>query len=135
MLLRKPIKIGLYCITSLILLFVAVLFSSNVTEASGPWSFNYSPSQTTWTVPVGVNKIKIQLWGAGGAGGSGKVVDGIHYPGMGGGAGSYAESIYSVSPNDQFVIDIGRGGRSLTTAPTTKPVSTTGPTYSLMTTL
>jgi len=99
---------------------VAVLFSSNVTEASGPWSFNYSPSQTTWTVPVGVNKIKIQLWGAGGAGGSGKVVDGIHYPGMGGGAGSYAESIYSVSPNDQFVIDIGRGGRSVVNAASTQ---------------
>ena len=98
-------------------------------QAPGSIVFDYtsaSNGQTsangtyTYTVPAGVSKIKVQLWGAGGAGGSGKVVSGTRYPGMGGGAGGYGESIVPVTLGDQFIIDIGQGGRSATNAASTQ---------------
>ena len=58
----------------------------------------------TWTVPVGVSKIQVRLFGGGGGGGGG-------YGGMGGGGGGHmAVGQFDVSPGQQYSIVIGTGG-------------------------
>ena len=64
-----------------------------------------TPGTYSWTCPVGVTKILIELWGAGGAGaalGSGF--------GSGGGGGGYGKSIINVSPLTNYSVIVGSGG-------------------------
>lgn len=53
-----------------------------------------------WEVPVGVTKIQVECWGAGGSGG---------FNGIGGG-GAYAKSYLSVTPGSIHEIEVGSGG-------------------------
>ena len=64
-----------------------------------------------WTIPNGINWIKIKAWGAGGGGG------GIDTPGYGcsGASGAYVEAVINLglinlSAGDKLVVLIGRGG-------------------------
>ncbi len=59
-----------------------------------------------WVVPAGVTSIEVELWGAGGGGGS---VAG-NKPGAGGGGGAYASKILTVSPGDSISFAVGKGG-------------------------
>jgi hypothetical protein len=61
---------------------------------------------TTWTIPVGVNLLKVRLCGGGGGGGAGSATSG----GGGGGAGGYAEGIFPVTPGQSVAINVGGGG-------------------------
>ncbi|MBN1112888.1 MAG: hypothetical protein JXA53_08240 [Bacteroidales bacterium] len=68
----------------------------------------YSNSGTFYyTVPAGVTKLKVECWGAGGAGGSNTVWD---YPSGGGGGGAYSSSIISVIPGNVYTVTVGKGG-------------------------
>gem|GEM_PF-2977055 len=60
----------------------------------------------SYTIPSGVSKAHIRVWGAGGGGTDG----GCDCMGAPGGAGGYAEGIYDVSPGDTLTIIVGAGG-------------------------
>lgn len=62
--------------------------------------FTYSSSPHIWTIPAGINKILVELWGAGGGGG----------PEGGGGGGGYVKAQIIVVPGKQYSITIGQGG-------------------------
>ena len=68
----------------------------------------------TFTVPAGVTKIKVCVYG-GGAGGGGGSGGASLYGGGGGGAGGYAEGIYTVVPTSNYTATIGSGGTGGTT--------------------
>lgn len=55
---------------------------------------------TTWTVPAGVTRIKIELWGGGGGGGG---VTSGH-------SGAYVMALLSVTPGDVWNVLVGQGG-------------------------
>ena len=54
----------------------------------------------TWTVPAGVDRVLVELWGAG-AGGREL---------SGGGAGGYLKALLDVTPGDTYTITLGEGG-------------------------
>jgi len=61
----------------------------------------FSSSGTfSWTCPVGVTKIMVEVWGAGGGGGNN----------AGGGGGGYGKETVSVIPNTTYTIIVGAGG-------------------------
>lgn len=59
-----------------------------------------STTSTTWTVPAGVDKICVELWGAGGGGSLGG----------GGGAGGYLKAVVAVTEGLLLTLDVGEGG-------------------------
>ncbi len=61
---------------------------------------------STWSSPLGVNKITVECWGAGGGGG------GAFAQCVGGGAagGSYVTNTLAVNPNTSYSLTIGAGG-------------------------
>ncbi len=66
-------------------------------------TFITTPGASTWTVPTGVTKIKVEAIGAGGGGGSGT--------GSGGGGGAYAvKRDISVTPGSTISVNVGTGG-------------------------
>jgi hypothetical protein len=62
-------------------------------------------SSSTWTVPDGIEEVRVQCWGGGGAGGHPTFL-----PGGGGGGGAYAESTIAVVPGTIETIEVGAGG-------------------------
>ncbi len=64
----------------------------------------------TWTVPDGVYKIKVEMWGAGGGG---AYYDGSsHDEYCGGGGGGYGLVVMDVTPGQVCAITVGAGGSS-----------------------
>lgn len=59
----------------------------------------------TFTVPAGVTKIMVEVWGGGGGGG-----DGGSGGGGGGGAGGYGKDMFTVSPATTYTVIVGAGG-------------------------
>jgi hypothetical protein len=59
----------------------------------------------TFTVPAGVGRVKLRLYGGGGGGGYGNSAGG-----GGGGGGGYVEGFFSTVPGDVLTITIGGGG-------------------------
>jgi hypothetical protein len=67
-----------------------------------------------WTVPSGVTRITIELWGAGGGGAggaSGPISSGPGGGGGGGGSGAYVRTSVGVKQGEQYTIRIGGGGQ------------------------
>lgn len=62
----------------------------------------------TFTVPTGVYRILVEVWGGGGGGGGGG--SGNQAGGGGGGGGGYAAAWIAVSPGNQYAVTIGGGG-------------------------
>jgi hypothetical protein len=60
-----------------------------------------TPGTYSWTCPVGVTKIIVEVWGAGGGG---------RYTGTGGGGGGYGKSILNVNSGNSYNIIVGAGG-------------------------
>lgn len=60
---------------------------------------------STFTIPNGVVKIMVEVWGGGGGGSVGASVNG-----GGGGGGGYGKEILSVTPGNTFTITVGAGG-------------------------
>lgn len=63
-----------------------------------------------WTCPTGITSITVELWGAGGAGGS------VNLPGnqaaSGGGGGEYTKKTLTVIPGNVYPVTVGVGGVS-----------------------
>ena len=72
-------------------------------------------SSTTYTVPEGVRKVKVYLWG-GGAGG-GPFMAGQNTAGGGGSAGGFNSTIIDVVTGDVLTITVGAGGAGGTSLP------------------
>lgn len=64
-------------------------------------------SSSSFTVPAGVTKVRVQVWGAGGSGGGST---NQAYPGGGGGAGGYGTGVYPVTPGQVIPVTVGIGG-------------------------
>jgi len=67
-------------------------------------------STTTWTIPDGITKIRVQVIGGGGSGGNNRLVAQVNYNGSGGGAGAYVHSVITVVPGSILNINVGSGG-------------------------
>jgi hypothetical protein len=66
-------------------------------------------SNDTFTVPAGVTRVNVEVWGAGGGGGyAGCNLGGGG--GGGGGSGGYTKIVLDVSPGQTFSVVIGMGG-------------------------
>jgi len=61
----------------------------------------------TWTVPAGVTRVMVEMWGAGGGGSNGTPGPGF---GIGGGGGGYARAFLRVTPGTVYSIQVGGGG-------------------------
>lgn len=61
----------------------------------------------TFTVPAGVTKVGVQIWGAGGSGGTGSNAGATA---SGGGAGGYSDGVFSVTPGSGYSVTVGTGG-------------------------
>jgi hypothetical protein len=70
-----------------------------------------TPGTVPYVVPVGVNFIRVETWGAGGAGGD-VTGSGSEESGGGGGGGAYSRSIVAVIPGQTYNITVGAGGIS-----------------------
>jgi len=66
----------------------------------------------TFTVPAGVTRIMVELWGAGGGGGAYHIVPHTYCAvnGGGGGSGAYAKGVFAVTPGADYSFTCGRGG-------------------------
>jgi hypothetical protein len=66
----------------------------------------------TFTVPAGVTRILVELWGAGGGGAGQGPTPGGAGPSIGGGGGSgaYLRAVLVVTPGDTYDVVIGTGG-------------------------
>ena len=71
-----------------------------------------TPGSGTWVVPAGVNSITLQVWGAGGAGGSafsGVSTANTQVRAGGGAGGNFASSTLSVTPGQIINYTVGAG--------------------------
>lgn len=73
----------------------------------------YFTSSGTFTVPNGVTRVQLQLWGGGGGGGGA-----LNGAAAGGGGGGYTEGIFTVTPGQAIVATIGAGGAAGNGTPT-----------------
>lgn len=60
----------------------------------------------SWTIPAGVTKVMVEVWGGGGRGGSASATVG----GRGGGGGGWCKQIISVTAGTSATVVVGRGG-------------------------
>jgi hypothetical protein len=70
-------------------------------------------SSGTFTVPTGITKVMVELWGGGGGGGGGGSSDtSLTYGGTGGGGGGggYVKDILNVNSGESISIIVGNGG-------------------------
>lgn len=67
-----------------------------------------TPGTYTFTIPAGVTKIIVEVWGGGGGGGSGGTT--CCAEDEGGGGGGYAKGVYSVVPGTNYTVTVGAGG-------------------------
>lgn len=72
-------------------------------------------SSGTFTVPVGVYSIDVEMWGGGGPGGNTSATGINTYGGPGGGAG-YCAGVMPVTPGQAITVTVGIAGVSLTGA-------------------
>ncbi|MCX6171238.1 MAG: YDG domain-containing protein, partial [Flavobacterium sp.] len=85
-----------------------------------------TPGTYSYTVPAGVTSIKIQAWGAGGAGGSAQAATSLTMRAGGGAGGSYATTTISVTSGDVINYTVGAGGAGSTSGFVNATASGTG---------
>lgn len=95
------------------------------TNTSGGYTnFQVFNSSGTFTVPVGITRIMIEVWGGGGGGTVG--VSGS-YGGSGGAGGGYGKNIFTVIPGTIYTVTVGSGGTgSCTLSPNSGGTSSFG---------
>ena len=73
---------------------------------------NTYTTSTTWTAPVGITSVDVEVWGGGGAGGGQNLgSDG----GGGGGGGAYSRKLnVAVTPGNTYTVTVGAGGTGVT---------------------
>ncbi|MCE7057254.1 hypothetical protein LZF95_21415 [Algoriphagus sp. AGSA1] len=72
----------------------------------------------TFTVPAGATSIMVEVWAAGGQGGSRSGSNGVA---GGGGGGAYSRSVLTVTPGQSINFYVGFGARASAVDPTTDP--------------
>jgi hypothetical protein len=87
----------------------------NTINGSGFSNFMVFNSSGTFTVPSGVTKIMVEVWGGGGGGAGGAWVTvppnvTLGSSGGGGGGGGYGKDIFSVTSGTNYAVTIGLGG-------------------------
>jgi hypothetical protein len=65
-----------------------------------------APGTTQFTIPAGVTRIAVEVWGGGGGGGNANA----SAPGGGGGAGGYGKGVFTVTPGSNYTVVVGAGG-------------------------
>lgn len=80
-----------------------------------------TPGSGNFTVPAGVTSITVEVWGAGGAGGS----TDINGEAAGGGGGAYSRSVITVTPGQVIPFYVGFGSGSINAGEDTWFASTT----------
>lgn len=71
-----------------------------------------SPGDSSFEVPEGVTSITVEVWGAGGRGGSRSNNTAGNGRGGGGGGGAYSRSVITVTPGQIFDFSVGAGSSS-----------------------
>lgn len=80
---------------------------TNLNSLSGAMIVYDTAGTTSWTVPAGVKKVFVEVWGAGGGGSGGK----LNGAGAnGGGAGAYQSWYQTVVPGTPMSLKVGAGG-------------------------
>ena len=74
---------------------------------NGAQEFTVGSVAQSFTVPVGVTRIQVELYGAGGGGGV-SATEGVG--GQGGGGGAYLRTVLTVNPGDVLDVNVGTGG-------------------------
>src|SRR6202453_2048116 len=69
-----------------------------------------SPGTTNFSVPAGVTRIAVEVWGGGGGGGNAAIGTGAAVAGAGGGAGGYGKAVFTVTSGDIYTVIVGAGG-------------------------
>lgn len=85
----------------------AAVFPNGMKEFATP---NVPGAPYTFTVPAGVSRIMVEVWGAGGGGGGGYNVRNPYFGGASGGAGAYSRKFLDVISGQIFNVTIGEGG-------------------------
>ena len=87
----------------------AVAFLDNSMVGTKPAVFSspaiYGPGTHTWTVPPGVTRVCVEVWGSGGNGADGDWQSGDG--GGGGGGGAYGYSCFTLQPGSQHEVKVG----------------------------
>jgi hypothetical protein len=83
------------------------------TGATGPSMFSNmlvyaTPGTFSWTVPAGVTKIMVEVWGGGGGGGNSHATTSGWM--SGGGAGGYGKDIFVVTSGANYSVVVGAAG-------------------------
>lgn len=99
------------------------LYGTNFVAGTGTKIYDYTGSDQTYTVPAGVNTIRVKMWGAGGGGGN----KGGWTFGYQGGGGGYTEADISVTPGQVLTVMVGAGGSSGLVGKTTANYGGGGP--------
>ena len=94
-------KIVIYALMLILLSSFALATFSNTTVYNVSGTYNY-------TVPAGVTRINVSVWGAGGGGGGGGTGSGSI--GGAGGGGAFSNGLLSVTPGETLFIMVGSGG-------------------------
>jgi hypothetical protein len=67
----------------------------------------FNDGDGTWTIPPGVTKVLIEVWGGGGGGSNA----------AGGGGGGYVRAVFNVIPGNTISYDVGWGGNGVNADP------------------
>jgi len=102
---------------------------SHLTGISGGGSggipaFQVFNANGTFTVPAGVTKILVEVWGGGGSGGASSVSWGTGAGG--GGGGGYGKDVLTVSPGDNYTVTVGGAGAASSISGTGGTISAGG---------
>jgi hypothetical protein len=68
-----------------------------------------SPGTYQFTVPAGVTRIAVEVWGGGGGGGNASNTGSLD-AGAGGGASGYGKGVFTVTPGNGYTVVVGAGG-------------------------
>jgi hypothetical protein len=66
------------------------------------------PGTNQFTVPAGVTRIAVEVWGGGGGGGN--AGSSATVAGGGGGAGGYGKGVFAATPGSSYAVVVGIGG-------------------------
>ena len=91
---KRLINVFTIIITIALIFGLNLSFGGNVYADSAIYTFNYTGTVQTWTVPNGVSQIQVECWGSQGCGTRGK--------------GGYTKGLLNVTPGQ--VLNIYAGG-------------------------
>ena len=116
---KRKIYVGFFTQKVRNLVLGLMVFTSFSAFGQSPEVFSTAGS-FSWTCPTSVTSVKVECWGAGGAGGA--ATNTATRVGGGGGGGSYVTNTITVVPGTTYNITVGAGG----TCPSTAAITSYG---------